>query len=152
MPRRDDVKKVLIIGAAPRGAAVMSARALALLLGALAALAACRGGEGGGKPQPSAARRYTVRGELVTLPAPGAGPRQIAVRHEAIPDFADRDGKVVGMGAMVMPFELAPGVSAEGLREGDPVELVLAVDWAGPSLRVERLARLPAGTPLNLGR
>jgi Cu/Ag efflux protein CusF len=137
MPRRDDVKKVLIS---------------ALLLGALAALPACRGGEGGGKPPAASARRYTVRGEIVTLPAPGAGPRQIAVRHEAIPDFADRDGKVVGMGAMVMPFELAPGVSAEGLREGDPVELVLAVDWAGPSLRVERLARLPAGTPLNLGR
>jgi hypothetical protein len=93
-----------------------------------------------------------VRGEIVTLPAGGAGPRQIAVRHEAIPDFADRDGKVVGMGAMVMPFELAPGVAVEGMREGDPVELLLAVDWAGPSLRVERLTKLPPGTPLSFGK
>jgi Cu/Ag efflux protein CusF len=131
----------------------MSARAVALLLAAAAALPACRGGDGGGGGgAAAAARRYTVRGEIVTLPSPGAGARQIAVRHEAIPDFADRDGKVVGMGAMVMPFELAPGVSVEGMREGDPVELVLAVDWAGPSLRVERLAKLPAGTPLNFGR
>jgi Cu/Ag efflux protein CusF len=131
----------------------MRARALLLAVAALAALPACRGGSGGSeREQAASARRYTVRGEIVTLPAAGAGPRQIAVRHEAIPDFADRDGKVVGMGAMVMPFELAPGVAVEGMREGDPVELLLAVDWAGPSLRVERLTKLPPGTPLDFGK
>jgi Cu/Ag efflux protein CusF len=131
----------------------VSARALAAgLLLALAAAPACKGGSGGGEAASSAPRRYTVRGEVVTLPAAGAGARQIALRHEAIPDFADRDGKVVGMGSMIMPFDLDAGVSVEGLREGDPVEVVLAVDWARPSLRVERLTRLAPGTPLRFGK
>jgi Cu/Ag efflux protein CusF len=128
----------------------VSARTAALVLAALATFPACRGGSGGSE-RAAAARRYTVRGEIVTLPSGGAGPRQIAIRHEAIPDFADRDGKVVGMGAMVMPFELGSDVALDGMREGDPVEVVLAVDWAGPSLRIERLTKLPPGTPLKLG-
>jgi hypothetical protein len=128
----------------------MPARALASLVLVLAALACSRGGSGGSAAPPGT-RRYTVRGEVVTLP--GAGPaRQIAIRHEAIPDLVDRDGKVVGMGAMVMPFELAPGVSLDGIAEGDPVEFVLAVDWAAPSLRIEKLTELPAGTRLTFGK
>jgi hypothetical protein len=128
----------------------MTPRALALSALALAAVLACREGSGGSAAPPGP-RRYTVRGEVVTLP--GAGPaRQIAIRHEAIPDLVDRDGKVVGMGAMVMPFELAPGVSLDGIAEGDPVEMVLAVDWAAPSLRIEKLTELPAGTRLTFGK
>jgi Cu/Ag efflux protein CusF len=129
----------------------VSARAPALLLAALAVLA-CRGGPGGSEQQAATARRYTVRGEIVTLPSSGAAARQIAIRHEAIPDFADKDGKVVGMGAMVMPFELAPGVALDGMQEGDPVELLLLVDWAGPTLRIERLTELPPRTPLSFGK
>lgn len=97
-------------------------------------------------------RRYTLRGEVVGLPEAKDDTRHVALRHEAIHDFEDSSGKIVGMDAMVMPFELAPDVSLDDVRVGEPVEVVFAVDWAGPSLRVERLRKLPAGTVLTFGR
>jgi Cu/Ag efflux protein CusF len=62
----------------------------------------------------------------------------------------DRAGATVGMPAMVMAFDLAPGASAEGLRPGDKVEIVLAVDWSRPLLRVEEVRRIPAETVLEV--
>jgi Cu/Ag efflux protein CusF len=103
----------------------------------------------GGAASSGGARRYTVRGEVVRLPDPRAATREIALRHEAIEDFADATGAVVGMDAMVMPFVVAAGVSTEGLAPGDKVEVVLAVDWARPSLALERLRKLPSDTALR---
>lgn len=123
-------------------------RWLALACAALAAAlgpAACR--ERASAPA-APSRRYTVRGEVVRAPAGGA---ELLVRHEAIDDFADRDGKVVGMESMVMPFRIAPPVSAQGLAPGDAVELTFAVGWDPPTLRVERIERLPPGTVLHFG-
>jgi Cu/Ag efflux protein CusF len=91
--------------------------------------------------------RYSVRGEIVSLP--GAGARQLSLRHEAIDDFADAGGKVVGMGSMVMPFDLAPGVALDGLQAGDKVEARIAVGWSPSLLQVEQLRKLPADTPLE---
>ena len=93
--------------------------------------------------------RYTVRAEIVRLPDPAAPRREVALRHEAIDDFADASGKVVGMGAMVMPFELAPGVSLDGVGVGEKVEARFAVGWSPPVLRVEELRKLPASTALE---
>lgn len=122
--------------------AVTTASALAL-----GAAAACRGGEA--PPPPGATvRRYTVAAEVVALPRPGQPP-QLTVRHEAIPDFADREGRTVGMPSMVMALDLDPGASAQGLAPGDRVELTLAVDWERPRIAIERLRRLPPGSPLR---
>lgn len=120
----------------------------------LLALAACRDSApapaAGPAPGPAdGLRRYTVRAELVRLPDPAAPRREVALRHEAIDDFADANGKVVGMGAMVMPFELAPGVSLDGLAAGEKVEARFAVGWSPPLLRVEQLRKLPADTALE---
>lgn len=120
----------------------------------LLALAACRDSApapaSGPAPGPAdGLRRYTVRAELVRLPDPAAPRREVALRHEAIDDFADANGKVVGMGAMVMPFELAPGVSLDGLAAGEKVEARFAVGWSPPLLRVEQLRKLPADTALE---
>ena len=123
--------------------------ALPLLLLAMFALVGCRGGIAGPDAGPSPAHRYAVRAEVVQLPIPGRSPAQLTVRHEAIPAFEDRSGAAVGMPAMVMAFDLAPGVSAEGLRPGDKVELLLAVDWSRPLLRVEEVRRLPPETALD---
>jgi hypothetical protein len=68
---------------------------------------------------------YTVRGEVRALPGAGHARNEIVVKHEAIPEYRDETGKVVGMDAMTMPFYLAPGVSADGLKVGDKVELSL---------------------------
>lgn len=111
-------------------------------------LAACRGSP------PDAAeglRRYTVRGEIVQVARAGGAVSQLVVRHEAIDDFADATGTVVGMDAMVMPFDVGPPLSLEGLAAGDKVSLRFAMDWKGSRLRVERVERLPAETVLRYG-
>ncbi len=125
---------------------------LALLLPALlAAPAACRRGEQAA-PAPSAAvQRYTVRGEVVRLPEPGRPAPELVIRHEAVPGFVDHGGQAVGMDAMVMPFALRPGVGAEGLAAGDPIRFTFAVDWAHGAFWIERLEKLPPGTPLEFG-
>lgn len=121
--------------------------ALAVLLAA-----ACQEGSrapAGANGASNELHRYTVRGEIVRLPA-ATGPRQLSLRHEAIDDFADAAGKVVGMGSMVMPFDLAPGVALDGLQAGAKVEARIAVGWSPPLLQIEQLKELPADTTLEL--
>jgi Cu/Ag efflux protein CusF len=89
---------------------------------------------------------------VVAAPTPVSAGTQVLVRHEAIPDFVDASGKVVGMDAMVMPFEAAPSVPAKDLAVGDKVEVRFSMDWTGPRLRVERIERLPPGTVLRFGQ
>lgn len=121
--------------------------ALLVLAGLLAAACTDRGG-GAPAAAGNGLRRYTVRGEVVKLPAPGAA-RAMAVRHEAIDDFVDASGATVGMNAMVMTFEVAPAVSLDGVAVGDKVEVRLAVGWSPPVLRVDALRRLPPDTALE---
>jgi Cu/Ag efflux protein CusF len=125
-----------------------------LLTLALALIApGCRDGAGSrsGDEAAANARRYTVRGEIVRLPAPSGGTRQVAIRHEPIEDFANEAGSVVGMDSMVMQFDVAPAVALDDVRLGDKVEVRLAVAWAPPLLRIEQLRRLPADTVLRFG-
>jgi Cu/Ag efflux protein CusF len=122
------------------------------LAGALLAMGpGCReGGSRSGDAPPANARRYTVRGEIVRLPSPAAA-RQVSLRHEPIDDFANEAGAVVGMGSMVMPFDVAPEVALDDVRVGDKVEVRIAVSWSPPVLRVEQLRKLPAETVLRFG-
>ena len=92
---------------------------------------------------------YAMRGEIVRLPA--AGSLEIAIRHEAVPDFRDEGGKVVGMEAMTMPFTLAPEAAIAGLAPGDRVAFTLEMRWKATSdiVRISRIERLPAGTMLS---
>ena len=128
------------------GAATAALAALALAIGT----GACRKQEEA-RPAPSSSeQRYTFRAEVVKLPVATHARPQITLRHEAIPDFRDQSGAVVGMAAMVMPFELAPSASADGVTAGDKVEVILVADWTRPSFRIERLTRLPRDTVLAL--
>ena len=61
---------------------------------------------------------YTVRGVVKQ-----ATDDTLFVHHEAIDDFADLDGQVIGMDAMVMRFHLAPGL-VHGYQEGDKLEFL----------------------------
>ncbi len=100
-------------------------------------------------PAPAGARAYVVRGEVVQPPSPVVAGIQVLVRHEAIDDFADASGRVVGMDAMVMPFEVSPTAAAKDLAVGDKVLVRFSMDWKEPRLRVERIERLPPGTALT---
>ena len=100
-------------------------------------------------PAQAGARVYVVRGEVVQAPSPVVAGIQVLVRHEAIDDFVDASGKVVGMDAMVMPFEAAASAAPKDLAAGDKVEVRFSMDWKEPRLRVERIQRLPPGTALE---
>jgi len=100
-------------------------------------------------PAPAGARAYVVRGEVVQAPSPVTAGIQVLVRHEAIDDFVDASGKVVGMDAMVMPFEVETALAEKDLAKGDKVEIRFTMDWGEPQLRVERIGRLPPGTALT---
>jgi len=100
-------------------------------------------------PAPAGARVYVVRGEVVQPPSPVAAGTQVLVRHEAIDDFVDASGTVVGMDAMIMPFDAATPLVAKDLAVGDKVAVRFSMDWKEPRLRVEGIERLPPGTVLR---
>lgn len=70
------------------------------------------------------ATSYQVRGVVRAI-----GADSLHIRHEAIPDFRDLSGEVVGMEAMSMDFALGSGVSTDGLAPGDQIEFTLRIDW-----------------------
>lgn len=138
-----------------------AARALALTLLVAVACAGERGdsGRAGGAGEAAAggtgaaasptARTYTVRAQVTRLPEPGQAPVSLWLRHEAIHDFVGRDGKVTGMDAMAMPFDLAEGVALDGIEAGDIVEFTLVVDWeAEDPVHVTAVRELPPDTKL----
>lgn len=130
----------------PRHRSRLLALALpAVLAGAFLTLAGCGAGAD------EAAQVYEVRGQVRQLPgaSAGAGDSGLLLAHEAIDDFVDREGKVVGMDPMTMSFPVAEGVSLDGVDVNDVVEIELQVDWKGePAVQVTRVEELPAGTKL----
>jgi hypothetical protein len=105
-----------------------------------------------GKPATSVAGRlYRVRGEIYQLPDPQIPGASLMIRHEAIPDFVNQQGEKVGMAAMTMAFEPAPGLSWPDLQVGDKVEFDLQVDWERGWYGIVALRKLPPETPLKFG-
>lgn len=103
---------------------------------------------------------YTLRGRVVGVPSAARPFDDLEIHHEAIPDYANRDGEVYvsskgvrGMSSMVMGFPVAQGVSLEGIAPGDPVEFTFVVTWGEdyPSYEVTKIAKLPSDTELQLG-
>jgi hypothetical protein len=93
---------------------------------------------------------YTVRGRIIDLPDPSRPASGFQVRHEAIDDFKNTQGQVVGMDAMVMPFTPARELSLDGFAVGDIVELTFEVRWkTPPRSRVIELRKLPEDTELE---
>lgn len=87
------------------------------------------------------------------IPEPGKPASEFQVHHEAIDTFVGRDGRLVGMSAMVMPFPLGEGVSLDGIAPGDIVEVTFEVNWeSDPYFQVTRLTELPPETALVFGK
>jgi len=105
-----------------------------------------------GQKQPAKApsATYTVRGEVVALPVAGDTRTEFRVRHEAIDDFKDTDGKVVGMGSMTMEFPPAKGVDLSNLSKGDKVSVTFSVWWGqSPPWLATKVVKLPGDTALT---
>jgi Cu/Ag efflux protein CusF len=67
---------------------------------------------------------YSVKGVVKALPGNGRANNEIIVKHEAIPDYRDESGNIVGMMAMTMPFYLAKTTKLDGgISVGDAVEM-----------------------------
>jgi len=92
-------------------------------------------------------RRYTVRAEIVQMPKRPGG--YLTIRHEAVDDFVDVTGDLVGMNAMVMGFPVAKDASVDGLKVGDKIEATLVVDWTRGFGELARIKKLPAETMLH---
>lgn len=110
------------------------------------------------------ANAYTVRGIVEAVPAEGPPPADLKIRHEHIPDFVGNKGTVhvnpdgvPGMKAMAMEFpNLAPGLSLDGIAQGDKVEFTFRVKWIEsttggltPRWQVTEISKLPAETPIS---
>lgn len=140
-----------------RGAAAVSLTVLAAL--AVVALAGCggqadeagQGGAGGRSGGPPPDGRYELQGIVERLPQ---GPdNSLYIRHEAIDDFRDAHGEIVGMDSMTMPFPVAEGVPLEGVEAGDPIAFTFEVRWNDqPRFQVTSLRELPAGTEIEFRR
>jgi len=95
---------------------------------------------------------YTVRGRIVSLPAPNNPASELRIRHEAIENFKDAEGNIAPMRAMTMTFPPAPGVSLEELSVGDAVEFVFEMQWKPHvEMRLTSIRKLPSDTKLNFG-
>lgn len=112
--------------------------ALALVL----VLVACGGGE---PPAPEPDGSYTVRGRIMEV-----GESSVAIHHEAIPDFTNREGEVSGMDSMTMMFHRPESVPLAA-EVGDAVELTFDVRWSGDhTLTITRIGALEEGVELEL--
>ena len=68
---------------------------------------------------------YSVKGVVKALPGNGRANNEIIVKHEAIPDYRDEAGNIVGMMAMTMPFYLAKTTKIDGIAVGDAVQMTV---------------------------
>jgi Cu/Ag efflux protein CusF len=94
-------------------------------------------------PETSAAV-YEVRGVVRQLPAADQPSKEVQIRHEAIPDFVDMEGRQVGMDAMTMPFPVKDLQLLDGIAVGDRVLFRFRVDWNGsPPLELVAMEKLP---------
>jgi Cu/Ag efflux protein CusF len=124
----------------------------ALLAGAIAlAVAACGGSEPADSARPARIHVYEMRGQIAKLPDAGDADPRMFIRHEPIHDFINPAGQTEPMGAMTMPFHVAPDVSLAGLAAGDKVAFRWEMNWDANRERITRIARLAPDTALNLG-
>ena len=72
---------------------------------------------------------YIVQGTIVALPVSGQGPPQLQINAGPIHNWVRMNGKVRTMPAMVMPYQLEPGLSTAGLKVGEKIVFHYEVNW-----------------------
>ncbi|MDB4986701.1 MAG: hypothetical protein JWN04_1879 [Myxococcaceae bacterium] len=94
--------------------------------------------------------RYSSRGVVRGHEGVGDDAR-VAIQHEEIPRFEDRDGKTAPMHSMTMIFGLAKALQTRSFTPGTKLSFDFQVRWASaPFLVVTRVAPLAETTPLKL--
>ena len=95
-------------------------------------------------------RRYHARGQVTDVSG-AAAELTIAIHHERIPSFEDRDGKRSPMPSMVMAFAAAPDVPRELWTKGAKVDFDFDVRWSKqPTLYIVKAQALPGDATLEL--
>jgi hypothetical protein len=96
---------------------------------------------------------YTVPGTIAALPVRGDVRQPLKIHHEVIPHFVGRDGAVIGMAEMSMPFpDVAPGVDLSTLTIGQRVEFTFEVRWRSePRSLVTKIVPLSPESPDRVG-
>ena len=108
-------------------------------------LAGC-GGEQASTTAPTAS--YTTQGRVVMVKTPDSPASSLKIFHEAIPNFVDAQGDVVGMPSHPMDFpRVADTIDADALAVGQPVRFTFEVAYdPAPSWIITELEMLPAET------
>lgn len=131
----------------------MRALGIIVMLGAIVA-AGCTRGQTNEQPAAVAsdAQTYVIRGEVISLPQAGKPGTEFIIKHEPIHNFRNSSGQIVGMNTMGMPFTPSKGVSLEGIKPGDKIEMRWVVEWK-PEAReyVESVRKLSIETQLRFG-
>ncbi len=97
------------------------------------------------------ATTYTVKGRLESIQPTANGYGFLNIKHEAVTDFRDEKGAVVGMEVMTMPFAYGPGIDPATLTVGGAVKMVFVMDYAAePKLFIRSIEGLAKGTSLAL--
>lgn len=95
-------------------------------------------------------RHYHSRGLVKDISGSGQE-LSIAIHHERIARFEDRDGKASDMDSMTMVFGVASDVPRAVWQKGAKVAFEFDVRWSKrPALWITRAEALPAETPLTL--
>jgi Cu/Ag efflux protein CusF len=133
---------------------IMRAFGIIAMLGAIFA-AGCSRGQRNEQPAGavSDAQMYVIRGEVISVPQAGKSGTGFIVKHEPIDNFRDASGQIVGMNTMGMPFTPGEGVSLEGIRPGDKIEMKWVIQWKPEAKEyVESVRKLPTETQLRFGK
>lgn len=112
------------------------------------ALTGCGSDEANNQTNTTPDASYTTQGRVVMIKTPGSPASGLKIHHEAIPNFVDGQGKVVGMPSHPMDFpRVAPGIDADALKVGDAVRFTFDVTWQpSPTWVISDLDHLPDDT------
>jgi hypothetical protein len=133
--------------------ATMQAIGFIAMLGAIIA-AGCSHGRTNEQSEAAAsdAQTYVIRGEVISVPQAGKPGTEFIIKHEPIDNFRSDTGQIVGMNTMGMPFTPGKGVSLEGIKPGDKIEMRWFLQWKPEAKEyVESVRKLPSETQLRFG-
>lgn len=102
-----------------------------------------------GESAPAPEARYTTQGRVYSVVTPDSPASEFKIHHEAIPNFVNGQGEVVGMNSHPMSFpRVAEGIDVQQLEVGQPVRFTFGVTWgeSAPTWVITELELLPDDT------